>query len=221
MKKLTLYFCICCLVAFAFVGINTFCNQSFASVQKVRITVDNIPIYSRQDFLDINKSERETALLQKARLHQIFTVSQEYDKVYGIYLDENQNTVGYVLKSMTIDNSISSPQKSLNYNAEILADANTFEKLGDEYKMLETVLKKGDKVCILNGYNQNSQYTFVSFYSGDVLLNCYVKTEVLKVPGVSSTLIVSLSVLVAGCTIAIVLTKLVVGKQKKIKSKNM
>lgn len=221
MKKLALYFCTCCLVVFAFVGINTFSKQSFASVGQVRITVDNTPVYSRQDFLEIEKTERESALLQKVRLHQIFTVVQEYDKVYGIYLDENQSTVGYVLKSMTIDNSISSPQKSLNYNAEIIASACTFEKVGDEYKTLETVLKKGDKVCILNGYNQKSQYTFVSFYSGDVLLNCYVKTEVLKVSGVSSTLIVSLSVLVAGCTIATILTKLVVGKQKKIKSKNM
>lgn len=171
--------------------------------------------------MEILKSERESALLQKARLHQIFSVSQEYDQIFAVFLDENQSEVGYVMKSMTVDNSISSPQKSLNYNAEIIADTKVFEKSGKEYVPLDTVLKKGDKVCILNGYDQKSDYTFVSFYSGDVLLNCYVKTEVLKVPGVSGTLIVSLSVLVAGCTIAIVLTKLVVGKQKKIKSKNM
>lgn len=213
MKKFGPIFCVFVLLLCTVCCISPFCNQSFAQTNSIRVIVDNAPVYSRADFLEIDKTERDLSLIANAKLHQVFDVLEEYDQTYKISIND---TSGFILKSMAIDNQISSPQKSLNYNAEVIADANVFEKVGEDYNALEIRLKKGDKVCILDGYDQKKQYTFVSFYDGDVLCNCYIKTEVLKAYGISTTLVVSISVLVAGCTVAFVLAKLVIGKRKKI-----
>lgn len=206
-----------CLISFclSFVGIVAGPERfSFAHIEKIRIIYDWAPVYADANFLQMSNQERENSLIERVKLHQVYEVVEELEDMYKIKMETRQ---GYILKSMAINDNISSPAKVLNYNAEIIADCKCFDKYSERFTPNDYELNRGDKVCILDGYDTSKEYTLVSFYKNQTLVNCYIKTEVLKVDGINARVITLVSVLIALSTISVIMIGLFVGKKKKIK----
>lgn len=207
-------FLVLILVCTAFVSLCGFnVLDSNAQSLKIRIIYNQAPIYDRVDFLQITNEERQSSLIKVATIDEVYDVIQEIDNIYKIQLEDAE---GYILKSMTIDDSVSSPVKYLNYNAEIITESVIYQKISTGYVQTSKKIERGKEVCITGGYNQKNEFTLVSYYENDSIVNGYVKTDVLKVDGVNASIFVYISVIIAGITVAVVLAKLVIGKKKKI-----
>lgn len=216
-KKILYSLFVMMVMCASFLGLFNFSGQkSYAYVNNVRVIYDKANIYSRQDFLSLTSTELENCKIKIATLDEVFAVIEEYDNIYKIEVDQTQ---GYILKSMVIDASASSPIKKLDYNAQIICDTQLYQKENDNFKPLEKQIQEGTKVCITGGYNQKNEYTLITFYSNNSIVNAYVKTEVLKVDGLNGQIFIYISVIVTVVTIIICLIKIFNSKNKKKKSR--
>ena len=131
--------------------------------------------------------------------------------------------IGYVLIAHTVDYSKQSLHKRLDSNATIKNDnSQIFEKDTTEdgkYNKVDIILNKGTKVKILDGYDKNKQYTYISFYdNNNNIVSYYIQTKDLSVSGVNYSLIIGIMSLVTCVSIILILLG-VKGKKKKLLKK--
>ena len=139
---------------------------------------------------------------------------------YQIIEGASENDYSYVLKSHTLDNKISSPEKELDYNAQVKNDNSflyTYDTNTKTYTKTNISLKKNTKVRILDGYDKNKEYTYISYQneSGEIL-SYYIETENLKVSGINYSVIVAISTLFT-CVVIISIVFGIKGRKKKSK----
>ncbi len=139
---------------------------------------------------------------------------------YQIIEGASETDFAYVLKAHTLDNQINSPEKSLDYNATIKNDDSflyTYDTNTKTYTKTNISLKKDTKVRILDGYDKNKEYTYISYQneSGEIL-SYYIETENLKVNGINYSVIVAISTLIT-CVIIISIVFGIKGRKKKSK----
>jgi hypothetical protein len=130
---------------------------------------------------------------------------------------------GFVLIAHTVDYDKQSPQKKLDSNASVKNDnSEIFTKdttENDKYTKTDIVLKKGTKVKILDGYNKDKQYTYISFYDeNNNIVSYYIQTKDLAVSGVNYSLIVGIMSLITCVSIILILFG-IKGKKKKLLKK--
>lgn len=147
------------------------------------------------------------------------------ERFYEVYLntlgDEfNEEDTGYVLKAHVIDNAISSPKKLLDYNAVVKSEnAVIYQKEQNAFKETSINLIKDTKVRILDGYDKNKQFTYISFLNEDSdIVSYYIKTSDLYVKGINYSIITAVSIMIT----CLIIISIFVGfsKKKKIKQKN-
>ena len=138
--------------------------------------------------------------------------------IYNIVENSQETDFGYVMKAHCLDASINSPQKQLDYNAKIKNDnAYVFEydQITNSYNKVNISLNKNTKIKILDGYDKNKTYTYISFYNeDDDIVSYYVKTTDISVDGINYSVIVAISTLITCAVIIYIVFRL---KYKKIK----
>lgn len=141
--------------------------------------------------------------------------------IFEIITGATDGDFGYVLIAHTIDSATKSPQKKLDANAKIKNDNSkiyTKDPTTSIFNETEITLNKNTEVRILDGYNKNKEYTYISFLNSDKeIVSYYIKTIDLLVVGVNYSLIVGISILIA--CITIVLTVLGIKSKNKKKAK--
>ena len=138
--------------------------------------------------------------------------------IYNIVENSQETDFGYVMKAHCLDASINSPQKQLDYNAKIKNDnAYVFEydQITNSYNKVNISLNKNTKIKILDGYDKNKTYTYISFYNeDDDIVSYYVKTTDISVDGINYSVIVAISTLIT-CAVIIYIVFGLKGKKRK------
>lgn len=138
--------------------------------------------------------------------------------IYNIVENSQETDFGYVMKAHCLDASINSPQKQLDYNAKIKNDnAYVFEydQITNSYNKVNISLNKNTKIKILDGYDKNKTYTYISFYNeDDDIVSYYVKTTDISVDGINYSVIVAISTLIT-CAVIISIVFGLKGKKRK------
>ena len=138
--------------------------------------------------------------------------------IYNIVENSQETDFGYVMKAHCLDASINSPQKQLDYNAKIKNDnAYVFEydQITNSYNKVNISLNKNTKIKILDGYDKNKTYTYISFYNeDDDIVSYYVKTTDISVDGINYSVIVAISTL-RTCAVIISIVFGLKGKKRK------
>ncbi len=138
--------------------------------------------------------------------------------IYNIVENSQETDFGYVMKAHCLDASINSPQKQLDYNAKIKNDnAYVFEydQITNSYNKINISLNKNTKIKILDGYDKNKTYTYISFYNeDDDIVSYYVKTTDISVDGINYSVIVAISTLIT-CAVIISIVFGLKGKKRK------
>ena len=139
--------------------------------------------------------------------------------IYNIVENSQETDFGYVMKAHCLDASINSPQKQLDYNAKIKNDnAYVFEydQITNSYNKINISLNKNTKIKILDGYDKNKTYTYISFYNeDDDIVSYYVKTTDISVDGINYSVIVAISTLITCAVIISIVFGLKRKKRKK------
>ncbi len=137
--------------------------------------------------------------------------------LYKIIEEASENDIAYVLKSHTLDSTINSPEKKLDYNAQIKNDNSvlyTYDTNSKTYIETNITLNKDTKVRILDGYDKNKEFTCISYQNKDGdIVSYYIKTENLKVNGINYSVIVAISTLIT-CAIIISIVFGIKGRKK-------
>lgn len=186
--------------------------------QKVKVVANQTIVYKEP-------SITSEILIEKCVYGTVFDVVSDdaidyklFYKVSVVGLIEDQTiTVGYILKSHTLDSTISSPTKALDDNATIKNDnAVVYELVEQQYVATQKTLPKDTKIRVLDGYDSSKEYTFVSFTENDIIVSYYVKTVDVQVYGVNYSLIVAIMTLIT-CACALSIVFGIKAKKKKKK----
>ena len=190
--------------------------------QKIRVVANQTIVYKEP-------SITSDILIEKCVYGTIFDVVSDdaidyklFYKVSVVGLVEDQTiTVGYVLKSHTLDSTISSPTKALDDNATIKTDnAVVYELVDQQYVATQKTLAKDTKIRVLDGYDSSKEYTHISFAENDTIVLYYVKTADVQVYGVNYSLIVAIMTLITcACALSIVFGIKAKKKKKKKQAK--
>lgn len=186
--------------------------------QKIKVVANQTIVYKEP-------SITSDILIEKCVYGTIFDVVSDdaidyklFYKISVVGLIEDQTiTVGYVLKSHTLDNTISSPTKALDDNATIKTDnAVVYELVDQQYIATQKTLAKDTKIRVLDGYDSSKEYTHISFAENDTIVLYYVKTADVQVYGVNYSLIVAIMTLIT-CACALSIVFGIKAKKKKKK----
>lgn len=122
---------------------------------------------------------------------------------------------GYVFCSQVLPSNYKSPIKDLDGNATLKSAAEVYVLENSVYNKTETILPKNQKIKILDGYNNNSQYTRIQYKDQEgQILTAYIKTETMKVSGISRSTIGA--IIIVFTTVSLVLVVFgIKGKNKK------
>lgn len=138
--------------------------------------------------------------------------------IYNIVENSQETDFGYVMKAHCLDASINSPQKQLDYNAKIKNDnayVFAYDQITNSYNKINISLNKNTKIKILDGYDKNKTYTYISFYNeDDDIVSYYVKTTDISVDGINYSVIVAISTLIT-CAVIISIVFGLKGKKRK------
>lgn len=198
MKKLLLLLLI---VLFFPVGV-VFADDSFPF--EARVIYNSASVYSTKDIFSLSQTELESVTLKTFSLHDVVEINGEENEFYTMDIE---GQVGYILKTLVINNNEKSPVKVLETNAEIAIDCDLYKTTDDLTPIRR--LEKGVKVRILDGFDNKKEFTQISFQENGTIYTFYVKTSVLKVKGVNYTAIVAVTTILAGISIALIIIKIV------------
>lgn len=222
MKKIFLvYLILCNLIGFLF---STTTQQSiFFAINEpeyVRVILET-SIYSEANIKsNILKSNLEVNTILKVDTDFSDTMFYKIS-LYEIIDSATQSDFGYILKTHTLDSSIESPNKKLDYNAEVKNDGSMlyeYDYISNTYVETQNYLNKGTKIKILDGYDKNKEYTYISYENNGDIISLYIKTSNLSVKGINYSVIVAISTLFT-CVIILFIVFGIKGKTKK-KQKN-
>ena len=137
--------------------------------------------------------------------------------LYQIVEGKTQDDYGFVLISQTLDASITSPNAKLDTNATIKNDNSIlYDKNGENFVENGKTLKASTKIRILDGYDKNKEYTYISYQTDDgQIYYCYAKTKDIDVKGVNYSVIVAVSILVVCASLIVIVFGLKSKKKKK------
>ena len=205
---------------FSFPMLNNFAYASNIP-SKVK-TLTKTPVYSEASILsDFVKDNNDSDVyLEENVVLNVYTnfADTKFYKVslYQVVDGKGQDDFGYVLISQTLDTSIMSPTAKLDTNAKIKNDdAVLYDLQNETYTPNGKTLKKDTKVRILDGYDKNKEFTYISYQTdnGDIFYS-YIKTIDLYVEGINYSVIVAVSTLVA-CISVLLIVFGFKGKKKK------
>ena len=139
-------------------------------------------------------------------------------KYYLVELSNVENyTEGYVLCSQVISIEYASPKRELSTNATLANDANVYTHVNSQYNDTGVILKAGERIKLLDGYIKELEYSRIQYkdLDGDIF-TAYIKTENIKVSGISRTTIGAIIIIVSTVSLTLVLFG-IKGKKKKVK----
>ena len=219
MKKYTL-FIVFALVFCALFPLSKNTNIYAEEPTTVRVVANQTDIYSAPN---ITSEILVSGIKQGIVLTVVSDAVVDYKLFYKVSLDgyETSQTEGYVLKSHTLDTSITSPEKSLDDNAKIKND-NTivYDLVGEEYVATDIILSKNEKIRILDGYDTSKEFTYISFIKDENIVSYYVKTENIEVVGINYTIIVAVMTLITCASVLSIVLGIKAKKKRKKKQKN-
>lgn len=219
-------FCLLIVGSFVNLGPTTFASSNIPS--QVTVTLQT-PVYKQAKLTSEVYTNQDTIIYLSVgttlNVDTSFTDGMFYKvDIYNIISNAVDGDFGYVLKSQTLDSTVKSPAKKLVANAKVKNDNSkiyTYDYAEDKYNpVTDIVLNKGTDVRILDGYDKNKTYTFISFVNQDnEIVSYYIETTNLEVSGVSYTVIVAIIILIscAGIVGAIFGVKLKKSKKKATK----
>ena len=188
-------------------------------------TLSQTPIYSEASILSdfVKDSQNNDVYLQENTTLVVDTnfADTKFYKIslYQIVEGKTQSDFGYVLISQTLDANILSPTAKLDTNAKIKNDNTVLYDLKDEnYNPNGKTLKAKTNIRVLDGYDKNKEYTYISYQTDDgQIYYCYAKTKDIQVEGVNYSVIVAVSILIAWASLLLIVFGLK-GKKKKKKA---
>ena len=182
----------------------------------VKVIYSSINIYS--------DSNIETSNVIKQEIYGVRLKLKSNEKIIGqdnfsYYLVELENfqdiSEGYVFCSQVLPVQIASPNKDLDYNASVKNRASVFVLVNTSYEPTSHILEINQEIKILDGYNQNKEFTRIQYKDEDGdIITAYIKTEDILVSGISRTTIGALIIIVTTISLVLVLFG-VKGKKKK------
>lgn len=138
-------------------------------------------------------SAREDFTIEHGEKVQLITDVQENGFFYVSYTFENIEYKGYVYKEC-LANVENEQEVVLTYNAKTSAKTDVYSM--DKSQVLCTV-SEGKELYLYEGFDNKNEYTAVKFsYNGEIVLG-YIKTIDVSPYGISGTLIVAITAIVA------------------------
>ena len=226
MKKIFSMFVFVCFALGILFGVNNYSQNVFAVNQTEYVTIiTQTYIYKDSNLKsEIYKKDNEYFALSVGTTLKLDNSTQDDHKLfYKVHLYEiidnaSETDVGYVLKAHALDSSIKSPQKKLDDNAKIKIDnaiLYLYDQVNNNYIQQNITLQKDTKVRILDGYDTNKEYTYISYQKDDgEIMSYYIKTTDLSVSGINYSVIIAISLLITCCAIIGIIVGI---KRKKAK----
>lgn len=213
MKKLLLF--ITCLFTLFVMSASSLISFAATLPEQIRVIHNQTRIYSTTDLSEIEMQDTQAVTIAIANLHDVFDVVSEQGDFYEINI---LDTTGFVLKVATIDNSLKSPEKFLQTNAHILTDTSVYEKINNEYVLVENkTLLKDTQVRLNNGYDNSVQYTYISYDDNGQISNYYVLTAHVKSNGLDRSVLLAISLIIISVSVGGILMRIF--KKNKINNK--
>lgn len=213
------------LVLFIFC-LGLLCNNANPKVYAISDKPESVRVITSTTCIYKTPSITGTILKDDVLKDTIFKVDNlgiDYDDFYRVYIyniveNAEETDLGYILKAHALDATISSPIKKLDSNAVIQSlKAKTYSYNSNDKTYSETshVLDKNTPIRILDGYDKNKEYTYISFTDeNDVIISYYVKTSDIYVQGVNYSVIIAISTLISCVALILIITG-IKGKKKK------
>ena len=214
-----------------FATLPTFGNVVYASSVPSEVrTLTQTPLYSQNNIKSeiVKNSQNQDVILEE---NTILTVDTTFldtmfykVKIYNIVDNAQENDFAFVLIAQTLNSVIISPEQKLNANAIISKDNSpiyNYDSNAKIYSQTEKNLNKDTPVRILDGYDSNKTYTYISYQNenGEIIY-CYVLTSTLSVEGINYSVIVAISILIACVSLILIIFGLKGKKKHKNKNKN-
>ncbi len=178
--------------------------------QNATVIINNCYVYSSPSF-ESEKILNENGDILVLNKNQEIVVIEEINEFVKINLIDS-NIQGYIYKYYISQNSTQTIYPTFNasirYNATVVYDLSL--------EPTDVVLQAGERVRIYKGYDDKEEYTQIQFVDENgELIHGFVKTSNLKPDGVSSLLIIGISI-IAAC-VTIILSIIFIKKKKTIK----
>ncbi len=168
------------------------------------VVTDYTYMYKESSFT----SAREEFKIEHGGKVQLEIETPENDFYFVSYSFENVEYKGYVYKECLV--SLESEQEVvLTYNAKTSAKTDVYSM--DKNQVICTV-GEGKELYLYEGFDSKSEYTAVKFsYNGEIMLG-YIKTIDISPYGISSTLIIAITAIIA--CVGVIMILLGINKKK-------
>ena len=187
-------------------------------------TLTQTPLYSECNIMSefVKDNQNQVVYLEENTVLNVDTnfADTMFYKIYTLNIVQGagQNDYAFVLISQTLDTTITSPTQKLDTNAKIKSETApifNYDSNTGVYTQTETNLVKDTKVRVLDGYDANKRYTYISYQinNGEIKYG-YVLTSDISTEGINYSIIVAISTLVVSISILSIVFGLK-GKKKK------
>lgn len=126
------------------------------------------------------------------------TYEDSEGQLFYAVLSVNNTTItqGYIFSDFVTEN-ISNIETYPTFNATLKNDVYLYEATGEEITPTETLLVKGSRVYLYEGYNSSLPYTRVAVKVENSLEYGYIKTEEISPDGINPAIIYAITIALA------------------------
>lgn len=229
MKKLKAF----CLLVICFLLAGGILPQAtvFANTIPSSVTVTlQTPVYTQPSLTSSMFTKQDNSVIYLAQ-GTTLTVDTTFKHdmfykviVYKVIETAKDGDFGYVLKSQTLNSSIQSPAKKLEANATVKNNNSQifeYNQNTNTYTLVENLtLNQDTPVRVLDGYDANKEYTYISFtnLNGEIVFY-YIQTINLAVNGINYSVLIAIIILISCAGIIAAMLGIKSKKSKKQKRK--
>lgn len=186
----------------------------------IRAIYSNINVYSLP-----NINDEENIIIATYNYNYKFNtlgedsiLGEDGFEYYKVEINVTPYAFGYVFKSQTCDDKISSPQKKLDSNAVTISECDIYILNGNNYEKTLEKLNANEQIKIISGYNKVNEFTQIQYKSNDgEIVTAYIKTSAIKTSGISRTLIGTIIIIITTISLLLIIFGIKGKKTKKNK----
>lgn len=183
--------------------------------ESVRVITVSTRIYNSASLDDIKMDGEQEVRAVHGDVFSVLSLTVAENSFYEISYN---GASAYILKAHVLDTSVKSSNVKLDTNASLRLETMVYEYNGTSFSETGITLESGTRIKLLDGLNQDADYTRISFELNEETLTYYVPTSNITADGMSAAGITAITLIIA-CTSLLLILFGFKGRKKKKKEK--
>ena len=183
--------------------------------ESVRVITVSTRIYNSASLDDIKMGGEQEVRAVHGDVFSVLSLTVAENSFYEISYN---GASAYILKAHVLDTSVKSSNVKLDTNASLRLETMVYEYNGTSFSETGITLESGTRIKLLDGLNQDADYTRISFELNEETLTYYVPTSNITADGMSAAGITAITLIIA-CTSLLLILFGFKGRKKKKKEK--